>query len=251
MRECFVPEKRYKIVGGDYSGCELRIIAEFSKDPVWVNAFKEGKDLHSELCAMTFNIDINDVKTPTPFKPDIKYRDVQKTLNFGLAYGMSHIKLANTIEISEDEAKDIIDKFFRSVPRVEKFLTALGNKGKNTGKIKSPPPYGRIRYFSDYQTADNARKGAIERASKNHPIQGGNADMTKLALIYIYDYIRRHDLPVRLIHTVHDEIQTEVTEEYAAEWAVKMSELMNEAAAVILKNVPMVVDCAVNDYWSK
>ena len=251
MRECFVPEQGYKIVGGDYSGCELRIIAEFSKDPVWVNAFKEGKDLHSELCAMTFHIDINDVKTPTPFKPDIKYRDVQKTLNFGLAYGMSHIKLANTIEISEDEAKDIIDKFFRSVPRVEKFLTALGNKGKNTGKIKSPPPYGRIRYFSDYQTADNARKGAIERASKNHPIQGGNADMTKLALIYIYDYIRRHDLPVRLIHTVHDEIQTEVTEEYAAEWAVKMSELMNEAAAVILKNVPMVVDCAVNDYWSK
>jgi DNA polymerase I-like protein with 3'-5' exonuclease and polymerase domains len=75
--------------------------------------------------------------------------------------------------------------------------------------------------------------------------------MTKLALIYIYDYIRRHDLPVRLIHTVHDEIQTEVTEKYAAEWAVKMSELMNEAAAVILKNVPMVVDCAVNDYWSK
>jgi DNA polymerase-1 len=249
MRECFVPEQGYKIVGGDYSGCELRIIAEFSQDPVWVNAFKDGKDLHSELCAMTFNIDIKDVKTPTPFKPDIKYRDVQKTLNFGLAYGMSHIKLANTIDISEDEAQSIIKKFFTAVPKVERFLEALGNRGKERGMIKTPPPYGRIRFFEDYKHADNKRKGAIERASKNHPIQGGNADMTKLALIYIYDYIK--DKPIKLIHTVHDEIQTEVPDYMADEWAVKMSELMNQAAAQILKTVPMVVDCAVNDYWSK
>ncbi len=85
MRACFIADKGYKMVGGDYSGCELRIIAEFSQDPVWVNSFLEGKDLHSELCALTFNIDIKDVKTPTPFKPDIDYRDVQKTINFGLA----------------------------------------------------------------------------------------------------------------------------------------------------------------------
>lgn len=85
MRDCFVPEKGYKIVGGDYGNCELRIIAEFSQDPVWISTFKEGKDLHSELCAITFDIDIKDVKTFTPFKPDVKYRDVQKTLNFGLA----------------------------------------------------------------------------------------------------------------------------------------------------------------------
>lgn len=83
MRECFVAEHGYKMVGGDYSGCELRVIAEFSCDPVWVDAFNAGKDLHSELCAITFGIDIKDVKQPTPFKPDIKYRDVQKTLNFG------------------------------------------------------------------------------------------------------------------------------------------------------------------------
>lgn len=83
MRSCFIPKEGYKMVGGDFSGCELRVIAEFSKDPIWVNAFLDGKDLHSELCAATFDIDVKDVKQPTPFKPDIKYRDVQKTLNFG------------------------------------------------------------------------------------------------------------------------------------------------------------------------
>ena len=83
IRSCFIPKPGYKIVGGDYSGMELRIIAEFSQDPVWVNAFKDDKDLHSELAALTFDIDISKVKDPFPPKPDIKYRDVQKTVNFG------------------------------------------------------------------------------------------------------------------------------------------------------------------------
>lgn len=83
MRACFVPEEGNTMVGGDYAAAELRLIAEFSQDPVWINAFVEGKDLHSELCAMTFDIPVTDVRKPTPFKPDLIYRDVQKTLNFG------------------------------------------------------------------------------------------------------------------------------------------------------------------------
>jgi DNA polymerase-1 len=83
IRSCFIPEKNYKIVGGDFSGMELRIIAEFSKDEVWLNAFKDGQDLHSVLCAMTFDIPITDVKKETPFKKGVSYRDVQKTINFG------------------------------------------------------------------------------------------------------------------------------------------------------------------------
>jgi DNA polymerase-1 len=85
IREAFIPRPGYKMVGGDYSGMELRIIAEFSQDPLWVNAFKDGQDLHSVLCAATFGIDIKDVKKPFPEKPSLTYRDVQKTINFGLA----------------------------------------------------------------------------------------------------------------------------------------------------------------------
>ena len=231
--------------------CELRIIAEFSRDPVWVGAFKDGKDLHSELCAMTFGIDVKDVKSPTPFKPDIKYRDVQKTLNFGLAYGMSEYKLADTIEISVDEARRIIDKFFKAVPLVKQFLERLGNFGKQYGFIKTAPPYGRIRWFDGHDSMDYKRLGEIERQSKNMPIQGGNADMTKLALILLYKEIKENNYPVRLIHQVHDEIQTEVKEEFAEEWATIMEKIMKEAAGAILKEVPMSVDCKVAGYWSK
>ena len=83
IRNCFIPQQGYKIVGGDYSGMELRIIAEFSKDPLWVNAFNDGQDLHSVLCAATFDIPITDVKQETPFKKGVTYRDIQKTINFG------------------------------------------------------------------------------------------------------------------------------------------------------------------------
>jgi DNA polymerase I-like protein with 3'-5' exonuclease and polymerase domains len=83
IRNCFIPQKGYKIVGGDFSGMELRLIAEFSQDPLWINAFNDGKDLHAELAATTFDIDIKDVKNYTDFKPDITYRSIQKTINFG------------------------------------------------------------------------------------------------------------------------------------------------------------------------
>ena len=83
IRNCFIPQQGYKIVGGDYSGMELRIIAEFSKDPLWVNAFNDGQDLHSVLCSATFDIPITDVKQETPFKKGVTYRDIQKTINFG------------------------------------------------------------------------------------------------------------------------------------------------------------------------
>jgi DNA polymerase-1 len=83
IRSSFIPQEGYKIVGGDYSGMELRIIAEYSKDPTWVNAFNNGEDLHSKLCAMTFNMPIENVRKPFPPKPTFTYRDVQKTINFG------------------------------------------------------------------------------------------------------------------------------------------------------------------------
>lgn len=251
MRECFIAEKGYKMVGGDFSGCELRIIAEYSKDEVWLNAFKNDEDLHSKLCALTFGISIDDVKKPSHFKPDLKYRDIQKTINFGLAYGMSEYKLADTIEIDIKQAKEIIDKFFNAVPKVKNFLDMLGQTAKTKGRIKTPPPYRRIRWFDDYTSTDFKVLGSIERAGKNHPIQGGNADLTKLALVYLYEEIHNKNLPVRIVHTVHDEIQTEVKEEFAEEWSNTMNMIMMNAGKVVVKSIPMKVDCKISNHWSK
>lgn len=255
IRSCFIPETGYKIVGGDFSGMELRIIAEFSKDEVWLNAFKDGQDLHSVLCAMTFDIPIENVKQETPFKKGVTYRDVQKTINFGLAYGMSEFKLADTMEIPVKQAKEIIEKFFKAVPKVERFLTLLGNLGKKRGYIKTALPYGRIRWFQEWETAvetdDFKILGSIERASKNSPIQGTNGDIIKQALIDVQEEIYQNNWDVKIILAVYDEIQTECHENQADEWKIKLDELMVNAAKKVLKDVPVVVDCSINDFWQK
>lgn len=255
IRSCFIPEKGYKIVGGDFSGMELRIIAEFSKDEVWLNAFKEGKDLHSVLCAMTFDIPIEDAKKETPFKKNVTYRDVQKTINFGLAYGMSEFKLADTMEISVSEAKAIITKFFKAVPKVEKFLTGLGELGKKRGFIRTSAPYRRIRWFEQWQHAVETENfgvmGSIERASKNTPIQGSNGDIIKQALIDVQQEIYDNNWDVKIILAVYDEIQTETRADQAEAWKVKLDELMVNAAKKVLLEVPVVVDCSITDYWQK
>jgi DNA polymerase-1 len=255
IRSCFIPEPGYKIVGGDYSGMELRIIAEFSKDPVWLNAFKDGQDLHSVLCAMTFDIPIEDVKKETPFKKGVTYRDIQKTISFGLAYGMSEFKLADTMDIPVAQAKAIIDKFFKAVPKVEKFLTGLGNLGKARGYIKSSQPFSRIRWFEQWQhaveTKDFKILGEIERASKNTPIQGTNGDIIKQALIDVQEEIYLNNWDVKIILAVYDEIQTECVDSQTAAWKIKLDELMVTAAKKVLKDCPVVVDCSINEFWQK
>jgi DNA polymerase-1 len=252
IRSCFIPKKDYKIVGGDFSGMELRIIAEFSQDPLWVSSFVNGEDLHSVLCAATFDIPITDVKKPFPGKPDITYRDIQKTINFGLAYGMSKFKLADTMQISVDEADRIIQKFFKVVPSVERFLTSLGKLAKTRGYIKTAAPYRRIRWFEGWDNKDDFKRlGEIERAGKNTPIQGTNGDIIKVALISVQNYIDFHNLPINILLSVYDEIQTECPEELAEEWKNTLNVLMIEAAKTVIKTIPIVVDCKISNYWEK
>lgn len=252
IRNCFIPQQGYKIVGGDYSGMELRIIAEFSKDPLWVNAFNDGQDLHSVLCSATFDIPITDVKQETPFKKGVTYRDIQKTINFGLAYGMSKFKLADTMQIPVNEADKIIKKFFKVVPKVEQFLNGLGELAKARGYIKSGQPYGRIRWFDGFDNKGNfVRQGEIERAGKNTPIQGTNGDIIKSALINVQQFIDDRQLPINILLSVYDEIQTECPEDLSEWWKLELDKLMVESAQKVIKSVPIVVDCKIDSCWNK
>ena len=226
---------------------------------MWIDVFQNDGDLHSILCTKVFNIPIEDVKKPSHFKPDISYRDIQKTVDFGLAYGMSEFKLADTIEVEVNIAKDIIDEFFRVVPDVKSFLDNVGKIGVMQGYIKTAPPYGRIRWFENYQSNDFKVKGLIERASKNHPIQGTNADIIKLCMVELYEYLVENNLwnpkediyKVKIIHNVHDEIISEVVEEFAEEYKSIKETIMVNAAQTIVKKVPMKVDLKITDNWSK
>lgn len=188
-----------------------------------------------------------------------------KTINFGLAYGMSKYKLAATLRITAQEAEEMIELYFSSFPKIKKVLEFLGEFGVKNGYIRTLAPYGRKRFFPLWLFAkkniDTHLKkihfdkilGAIERQSKNQPIQGSGADVTKTALVLIYDYIHNNNLTdkVRLVAQVHDQITTVAREEYAEEWMVKMDELMCKAAQVVVKSGILKAETAITPVWSK
>lgn len=249
MRECFVPEKGFKIVGGDLSGAELRILTEASKDPVWTDIFNAGKDLHSELCAKTFNIPVDRVKETSPYGGE-SYRGVQKTLSFGISYGMGPHKLADKLEIELNDAEKIISSFMNSVPILSKFLSYISHYSVSAKKSITLPPYRRIRWLP---WKDSYEMSSVKRQGCNHVPQGTNADWIKLILGRVYGYVISRNLQyeVRPILTVHDEIQTECIESKAAWWRDKLEEIMVSSGQVIIKSIPVVADCKISDAWEK
>lgn len=163
---------------------------------------------------------------------------------------MSEFKLSKTIDVDTDTARSIIDSFFEKVPTVKAYLERQGKLGVYYLYSITPPPFKRKRFYKD-PGFDFKAIGAIERASKNAPIQGANADVTKTALIFISNYIRDNKLDIKIVNVIHDEIITECKDELAEEWSKTMSKLMVDAAKVVIKSIPVVVDCKVSDHWSK
>jgi DNA polymerase-1 len=252
IKSCFVASKGKKIVSADYSNFELRLIAEFSQDPVWIKTFNDNKDLHSELCAMTFNIPICDVKKPFPGKPDISYRFLQKTIDFGLAFGMTKYKLSNEAQVSVPEADKIIKMFFSKVPKVEVFLNMIAKFAVIHGYIRTDPDYfRRVRWFPNLDKRDFKSCGETERAAKNTPSQGSNANCTKQALVDLQDIIDERNYNVTILLSEHDEILTECEESFVPMWKPILEETMINAAKLIIKSIPVKVEAVVSDYWTK
>jgi len=251
IKSCFVAKDGYKFVSADFSGFELRIIAEYSQDPTWVNVFKNKEDLHSVLCSMTFNIPIEDVKKPFPSKPDISYRFLQKTINFMLAYGGSKYKLADVAQIDIKQADNIIKMYFSKIPLVEKFLNMISSTAVKYGYIRTDPYFKRVRWFPKLDKNNFKSIGEVERAAKNTPPQGTNGSVTKLALCMLQDIIDMNNYDVKILLTIHDEILTECIESFAKEWKIILEKTMIQAAEVIIKTVPVAVEGVISDYWTK
>ena len=266
-RNCFTAPDGWSFVSADYSSQELNVIAFGSKDPVWMEALKTGEDLHSTCAELVYGEQWltsgedncayfrNKQKCNCPSHK--KLRTNVKTINFGLAYGMGPNKLADTLNITIDNAKILIDKYFEAFPAIKGFLDKLGNYGKKFGYIKTFPPYNRKRWFSTWypkiwnNKSSMIELGSIERASKNTPIQGASADMTKLALVLMRDYIKMTGIPVKLVMTVHDQIDTICDNEYLSMWTEKMQELMELAANQIVTNGLLKAEVTVSNCWEK
>lgn len=264
FRNCFVPGiKDYVFVSSDYASQELCVIAYGSGDPVWLEALQLKQDLHSICAEQIFGRKWHDAaeqdcaffnqsKSKCSCKEHKKLRDLAKTINFGLAYGMSAYKLADRTEISVPEAERLISKYFSVFPRIKFFLNSLGAYGKRKGHIKTYPPFNRIRWFEQWsEEMEPKLRGEIERASMNTPIQGSSADMTKLALVYARRSINGYKLPVQLVMTVHDQIDTIAHRDFAVEWRGKLEEIMELAALQVIRNGLLKADTNISLKWEK
>ena len=267
FRNCFTAPDGWSFVSADYSSQELNVIAFGSKDPVWIEALKNGEDLHSTCAELVYGDQWlnsgeddcayfkNKVKCNCPQHK--KLRNNVKTINFGLAYGMGPHKLADTLNVSVDDAKLLIEKYFTAFPSIKGFLDKLGNFGKKYGYIKTFPPYNRRRWFTNWypriwdNKSSSMELGSIERASKNTPIQGASADMTKKALILMRKYIKEFDAPVKLVMTVHDQIDTVCRNDYLSDWTHNMQIMMEKAALEIVTNGLLKAEVSVSNCWEK
>ena len=254
FRNCFVAPSGWVFVSSDYASQELNVIAYGSQDPVWLEALERGADLHGVCAYLVFEQRWRDSSD------DVRkaLRTQIKTINFGLAYGMGPFKLADTLSISKQEAEQLIEKYFTAFPNIKAFLERLGDYGKRNGYITTMPPFKRRRWFDNwYPKIWNDRSmmtelGSIERASKNTPIQGSSADMTKLALIYIHREIQANWVnDVKIVMTVHDQIDTICVKDKAEEWATTMTALMEKAAIKIVKNGLLKADTNISETWEK
>jgi len=267
FRNCFIAPEGWSFVSSDYTSQELNVIAFGSKDPVWIQALEDGQDLHSVCAELVYKQKWSEaaeddcayvrgkVKCECPQHQTL--RNNVKAINFGLAYGMGPHKLADTLQISKDQATKLIEEYFKAFPSIKGFLERLGNFGKQYGYIKTFPPFNRKRWFSTWypkiwnNKSSMMEIGSIERASKNTPIQGASADMTKLALIYIHEYIKENNIPVKMVMTVHDQIDTICNNSYTKTWKKKMTELMEKAAKVVVTNGLLKADTNISKTWSK
>lgn len=237
-RRCFRAEDGNKLIIADYSQIELRILAEFSGDENFINAFKSGEDFHASAAAQVFGIKPEDVT------PD--QRTFAKRLNFGVVYGIGSQRFAMMTGVSQSEAEDILRKYFTTYRALDEWLRGAATRAKEERQARTAS--GRLARFR-FDETDRQQIAAAQRYGKNMPIQGTSADILKLALRILHDAFQ--GTSARLVNIVHDEIVVEVSENEAEDAAKKLEASMILAAEEYISKVPVKVDVTVSDEWAK
>ena len=197
IRKAFIPRnEEFLILSADYSQIELRIMAAFAQDESMIEAFNQGRDIHATTAAKVFNVSLDEVTSDM--------RRKAKTVNFGIIYGVSAFGLSQQIAISRSEAKEIIDSYWREFPAIKQYMDSAVIKARDTGYCETI--LGRRRYLRDINAQNMVERGFAERNAINAPIQGSAADMIKVAMIKVNDFIKKEKLRSRMILTVHDEL---------------------------------------------
>jgi len=236
-RDLFVAPPGYKIITADYSQIELRILAEFSRDDTFLDAYRKGQDLHVRTAAKIFKIPAGQVEK--------NQRNIAKTINFGIVYGMSAKRLSEELNIDIDAAESFKNKYFRAYPQVDRTLQELGMKAVSGGY--SETPLGRKRYFKS-PNSFYAQK-SIERKGRNTPIQSTCGDILKKAIYYLMNDLSPYD--VQIINLVHDEIVFECRGDLVEKVKPIIQDNMIKAGQDFIKTVPVEVNIEVGNVWKK
>lgn len=234
VREAFVASSGKVLVGIDYSQIELRLLAHFTQDSVLVDAFMNDKDIHRQTAVALFGEDEADAK-----------RNIAKTVNFGLLYGMGQKKLSQTLGISTSEAKEIIGKYFNSFGSVRAYFSSIVEASKKDGFVETL--LGRRRYF-DYANASAMFKAAYEREAVNSVFQGSASDLIKLSMNKIDQIIIDENLDAKMLLQIHDELIFEVNERYALELGMRFQEIMQ---SIMKLNVPLKASLNIGKNWGE
>ncbi len=237
IRKAFVPRNSdHFIISADYSQIELRIMADFSSDPTMKDAFRNGLDIHASTASKVFHVPLD--------KVDAEMRRKAKTINFGIIYGISAFGLAERLRIPRREAADIIEAYFEEFSAVKKYMDEAINKARDQEYVETL--LGRRRFLRDINSRNQTVRGFAERNAINAPIQGTAADIIKIAMINIHDYLRQEKLRTRMILQVHDELLFDAPKEEIDIVTPKIVELMTNALPL---SVPMEVGLGVGENW--
>ena len=236
IRRAFVPEEGEVFFSADYSQIELRIMAHLSEDEHMVADFNSGLDIHAATAARIFHKPIEEV--------DRDERRKAKTANFGIIYGISAFGLSERMGVSRGEAKELIENYFSTYPKVREYMNESIERAKQTGYITTQ--FGRRRYLSDINAGNATVRGYAERNAVNAPIQGTAADIIKLAMVAIDRRLREEKLQTRMILQVHDELNFSVPPTELEQVRHLVVEEMERAFQM---RVPLVAECGEGTNW--
>ncbi len=236
VRKVFIPEEGYVFVDADYSQIELRVLAHLSQDENLINAFNDGDDIHKITASKVFKKPIEDI---TSFE-----RSAAKAINFGLIYGKQAFSLAQDLGITKAKAEEYINDYFDKYPSIKIFLDRIIKDTKETGYTKTL--FDRIRYVPEINSTNFIQRGAGERIAMNTPIQGTAADIIKIAMVKVYNRIKREGLKSRLILQVHDEL---LIETYKEEKDKIKSILKDEMEDAVKFSVKLLIDINEGENW--
>jgi len=238
IRECFIAQPGAKIVSADYSQIELRIMAHLSADENLRRAFRDGEDVHRATAAEVFGLPLESVGAGE--------RRVAKVINFGLIYGMSSFGVAQNLGIDRGTAQTYVDRYFARFPGAKRYMDETRSRARELGYVETV--FGRRLWLPELKSGAPVRRQAAERAAINAPMQGTAADLIKLAMIAVQNFLEKEKLKAMLIMQVHDELVLEVPNSELQLVTTKLPELMQSVAKL---DVPLVVELGVGNNWDK